>query len=110
MAVVAASRFDIVLVALDPTVGSEIQKTRPSLVISPDEMNAALRTATVAPLTTQGRPFSWRVPVHFDGRDGLILLDQVRAVSDQRLLTNLGRLDAPTATRVLAVLAEMFAP
>ena len=107
---VAARRFEVFLVALDPTIGSEVQKTRPCLVISPDEMNIALRTATVAPLTTQGRSFSWRVPVHFDGKDGLILLDQVRSVSERRMLRNLGPLDAPTSTRVLTVLAEMFAP
>jgi mRNA interferase MazF len=110
MGVVAARRFDVVLVSLDPTIGSEIQRTRPCLVISPDEMNEALRTAVVAPMTTGGRPFPWRVAVRFEGKEGLILLDQVRTVDEHRLVRQLGRINPATAGQVLDTLASMFAP
>ena len=106
---VEVRRFDIVIVALDPTVGSEMQKTRPCVVLSPDEMNASLRTALIAPMTTQGRAYSWRVPVQFQWRSGRIALDQIRAVDGARFSKPVGRLDAPTARRVLDVLADMFA-
>ena len=107
---VAARQFDVVLVELDPTRGSEIQKTRPCVVISPDEMNEAHRTAVVAPMTTGARAFSWRVPVRFDERAGLILLDQVRAIDEERIVMSLGSLDAPTVARVLRALSATFAP
>src|SRR5437016_4631816 len=110
MGVVAARRFDVFLVPLDPTIGSEIKKTRPCLVISPDEMNQAHRTAVVAPMTTGARAFPWRVPVHFESKDGLVLLDQIRTVDEERLLRHLGRVDAATGDRVLETLSAMFAP
>jgi mRNA interferase MazF len=108
--VVGASRFDVVLVQLDPTRGSEIRKTRPCVVITPDEMNSAVRTVIVAPMTTQGHAYPWRVPVRFAGKDGRVALDQIRAVDRERLLSILGQLDAPTAHTVLDSLAETFAP
>jgi mRNA interferase MazF len=108
--VVAARRFDVILVQLDPTRGSEIQKTRPCAVVSPDELNQALRTVIVAPMTTGGRAYPWRVPVSFAGKAGHIALDQLRAVDEGRLIKRLGRLDDATAERMLQVLAEMFAP
>ena len=107
---VAARRFDVILVALDPTRGSDIRKTRPCVVISPDELNQALRTAIVAPMTTGGRTYPWRVPVSFDGKDGHIALDQLRTVNEARLLKSIGRLDVGTAERTLQTLAELFAP
>ena len=103
------SRFDVYLVRLDPTVGSEIQKTRPCLVVSPDEMNRHIATVIVAPMTTQGRPYPSRVRCRFQGTDGWVVLDQLRTVDKVRLVRRLGRLGAPARRAVLAVLAEMFA-
>ena len=104
------SRFEVHLVTLDPTVGSEIRKTRPCLVISPDEINHTIRTAIVAPMTTGGRPYPTRVPCRFKGKDGQIVLDQIRTVNQSRLVKKLGRIDARTASAVLDVLGDMFAP
>ena len=102
-------RFDVWLVALDPTVGREIQKTRPCLVVSPDEMNASIATVIIAPMTTKGRDYPTRVPCQFQGKSGQIVLDQLRTVDKTRLVKQLGRLDAPTAETVLETLAELFA-
>ena len=99
----------VYLVVLDPTVGSEIQKTRPCLVVSPDEMNEHIATVIVAPMTTQGRAYPTRVPCQFQGKDGQIVLDQLRTVDKTRLIRRLGRVGAPTQKAVLSVLAEMFA-
>src|SRR5579859_875211 len=104
------SRFDVFLVRLDPTQGSEIRKTRPCLVISPDEMNRHLRTLIVAPMTTQGRAYPSRVAVTFAGTSGQVVLDQIRTVDNTRLVRRLGSLHEPTAQRVLEVLAALFAP
>jgi len=106
----AVNRFDVYLVNLDPTVGSEIQKTRPCLVVSPDEINHNIRTAIIAPLTTQGKPYPTRVPCRFRGKDGQIVLDQIRTVDQSRLTKRLGKVDAKTAAAVLDVLQWMFAP
>jgi mRNA interferase MazF len=106
----AISRFDVYLVNLDPTVGREIKKTRPCLVISPDEMNHRIGTVIVAPMTTGGRPYPTRVPCRFQGKNGQVVLDQVRTVDQVRLVRKLGRLDRRTSARVLDVLQEMFAP
>ena len=105
-----ASRFEVYLVALDPTIGTEIRKTRPCLVISPNEMNHRVRTVIVAPMTTKGQPFPTRVPCRFKGKNGLVVLDQIRTVDNRRLVRKLGRLESKTAADVLGVLAEMFAP
>ena len=102
-------RFDIYLLNLDPTVGSEIQKTRPCLVVSPDEMNRHIATVIVAPMTTKGRDYPTRVPCRFQGKDGQIVLDQLRTVGKARLVKRLGRVDAPMQKAVLSVLVEMFA-
>lgn len=110
MGMVDAARFDVVLVRFDPTLGSEIRKTRPCAVISPDEMNDALGTIVVAPMTTAGHAYPWRVPVRFGGRTGRIALDQIRRVDRGRLVSRLGVLDRGAGRRVLAVLGEMFAP
>ena len=102
-------RGEVWLAALDPTVGSEIQKTRPCLVLSPDEMNAHLRTAIVAPMTTGSRPAPFRVAVTFKGKAGLILPDQLRTIDKARLVKRMGRVDAATLRATLEVLSEMFA-
>ena len=106
----AVGRFDVYLVSLDPTVGSEIKKTRPCLIVSPDEMNRCIRTVIVAPMTTKGRQHPTRVPCRFRGKAGQVALDQIRTVDAARLVRKLGRLDADTGVKVLAVLGEMFAP
>ena len=102
------NRFDVFLVALDPTVGHEIKKTRPCTVISPDEMNHHIGTVIIAPLTTQGRDYPSRVPCTFQGVDGQIVLDQIRTVDKSRLFKRLGRLSSTASDRLLSVLIEMF--
>jgi mRNA interferase MazF len=104
-----ANRFDVYLVGLDPTVGSEIKKTRPCLVISPDEMNRHIATVIVAPLTTQGQSYPTRVTCHFQSKAGQVVLDQLRTIDKARLLKRLGRISLPAQKVVLSVLAEMFA-
>lgn len=103
-------RGDVFLVNLDPTQGGEIQKTRPCLIVSPDELNAHLRTFVVAPLTTGGHHYPFRVPCRFKGRDGFVVLDQIRTVDRERLTRRLGKLPPPTLGRALSILQEMFAP
>jgi len=102
-------RFDVYLAGLDPTVGGEIRKTRPCLIISPDEMNRHITTVNVAPMTTKGRPYPTRVSCRFRGKDGQIVLDQIRTIDKARLLQRLGRVSTRTQQAVLAVLAELFA-
>jgi mRNA interferase MazF len=104
------NRFDVFLVNLDPTVGAEIHKTRPCLIVSPDEMNHHIRTVIVTPLTTKGRNYPTRVACRFKGKKGQIVLDQIRTVDRNRLIRKLGRLDNKPAVRVLEILQEMFAP
>ena len=106
----AINRFEVHLINLDPTVGSEIKKTRPCLVISPDEVNHNLRTVIVAPMTTGGRAYPTRVPCRFKGKDGQVVLDQIRTVDQTRLIKKLGRLGSKTAVAVLDLLQEMFNP
>jgi mRNA interferase MazF len=100
---------DVWLAQLDPTVGSEIQKTRPCVIVSPNEMNAHLRTVIVAPMTTGSRPAGFRVPLTFQGKQGLIVLDQMRALDRVRLIQKLGALRAPTLALTLQTLQAMFA-
>ncbi len=101
---------EIWLAQLDPTVGSEIRKTRPCVVISPNEMNAHLRTVVVAPMTTGSKPAHFRIPVIFQGKQGLIVLDQVRALDRARLVKRLGALRPPKLMATLRTLQDMFAP
>ncbi len=103
------NRFEVYLVNLDPTIGSEIRKKRPCLVISPDEMNHHIRTVIVAPMTTKSQAYPTRVGCRFSGKSGQVVLDQIRTVDRVRLVKRLGRLDRRAAERVLAVLGEMFA-
>lgn len=105
----AIKRFEVYLVVLDATVGSEIQKTRPCLIVSPDEMNRHIRTVIVAPMTTQGRDYPTRIKCRFQGKEGQIILDQIRTVDKTRLVRWLGELDDESQTEVLNVLTEMFA-
>lgn len=102
-------RFDVYLINLDPTIGREIQKTRPCLVISPDEMNRFIQTVIVAPMTTKGTAYPTRVACKFQGRQGQVVLDQIRTVDKTRLVRKLGKIDKQTQTQVLSVLSEMFA-
>jgi mRNA interferase MazF len=104
-----ARRFEVYLVGLDPTVGSEIKKTRPCLIVSPHELNRHLATVIVAPMTTQGRTYPTRVPCLFQGKSGEIVLDQLRTVDKSRLLKRLGLIDRATQVAVLDTLAELFA-
>ena len=103
------SRFDVYLVSLDPTQSFEIQKTRPCVVVSPDDMNHHIGTVIVAPMTTKGRDYPTRIPLIFQRKKGQIVLDQIRTVDKSRLVKRLGKLDASTAAKTVAVLHEMFA-
>lgn len=103
-------RFDVFLVNLDPTVGSEVRTSRPCVVVSPDEMNCYVRTVVVAPLTTAGRPYPSRVQTRFAGKGGQVVIDQLRTVDKARLVRRLGSLDSAEAASVLDVLREFFAP
>jgi mRNA interferase MazF len=104
------SRFEVYLINLDPKVGSEIQKTRPCVVVSPDELNAHLRTVIVAPMTTAGQPYPWRVPCRFRNKAGTVAVDQLRTVDRERLARRVGALPEATVLEVLARLTEFFAP
>ena len=104
------ARGEVHLVSLDPTHGHEIKKTRPCLVISPDEMNRAFATVIIAPMTTKGRALPTRVAVTFQNKTGLVVLDQIRTVDRTRLIKRLGLVTNPTLAKVLDVLGEMFAP
>lgn len=101
-------RFTVHLVRLDPTVGSEMQKTRPCVVVSPDELNAHLRTALVAPLTSTDKGYVSRIPCQFSGREGWVALDQLRCADHARFIRRLGSIDHATQTAVTRALQEMF--
>jgi len=101
-------QYQVFLVNLNPTVGHEIKKTRPCLVISPNEMNAYIATVIIAPMTTKSRDYPSRVPVTFEDRPAWIVLDQLRTVDKRRLIRRIGRIDARTVARVKAVLSEML--
>ena len=103
------NRFDVFLISLDPTLGSELRKTRPCLIISPDEMNDHIRTVIVAPMTTKGRPYPSRVSCRFQGKRGQVVLDQIRTVDKTRLVRRLGTISAGVQRTVLDALQEMFA-
>ena len=102
------NRFEVFLVARDPTLGHEIKKTRPCTVISPDEMNHNIGTVIIAPMTTRGRDYPTRVNCTFQGVEGQVVLDQIRTVDKTRLVKKLGQLSPPVADRVLNILVEMF--
>lgn len=104
------TRGDVFLVDLNPTRGGEIRKTRPCVVVSPDELNAHLHTFIVAPLTTGRHVYPFRIACRFQGKSGHVVLDQIRTVDEQRLVSRLGRLTPVSLRRALGVLQEMFAP
>lgn len=106
---VVVKRFDVFLVNLDPTVESEIQKTRPCIVISPNEMNQYIATVIIAPMTTKGRQYPTRVACQFQGKDGQIVLDKIRTVDKKRLVKKLGQINQDEQQMLLSILAEMFA-
>jgi mRNA interferase MazF len=106
----AVNRFEVYQATLDPTVGSEIKKSRPCVIVSPNEMNHHIRTVIVAPMTTKGQAYPSRVALDFKGKQAQIVLDQLRTVDIARLTRKLGEIDEPTSSDVLAVLAAMFAP
>ena len=102
-------RFEVFLVNLDSTIGREIKKTRPCLVISPDEMNEYISTVIVAPMTTRGRNYPTRIGCSFQGKQGQVVLDQIRTVDKKRLVKKLGRISSKTQVKTLSLLQEMFA-
>jgi mRNA interferase MazF len=101
-------RGEVWLASLDPTVGSEIRKTRPCLVISPAEIHDYLRTVIVAPMISASRPASYRIPVTFAGKDGLVLAEQVRSIDRRRLVKRLGEVPAPVLSSVLRIMREIY--
>ncbi len=103
-----ANRFDVYLANLDPTVGSEIKKTRPCLVISPDEMNSHIRTVIVAPMTTAGKDYPTRISCTFKKKKGQIVLDQIRTIDKTRLVKKLGTIDPGTQLKVITTLQRLF--
>ncbi|MCC5904967.1 MAG: type II toxin-antitoxin system PemK/MazF family toxin [Balneolaceae bacterium] len=103
-------RFEVHLISLDPAKGSEIRKTRPCLIISPDEMNKHIRTVIIAPMTSTIKNYPTRVTTTFQGKKGQIVLDQIRTVDKSRLIKNLGSISKAAEEKVLGVLQEMFAP
>jgi len=104
----AVKQYDIVLVGLDPTVGAEMRKTRPSIVISPDEMNESLRTLQIAPLTTNTQSYPWRVNITFQGKKGMVALDQIRTIDKRRLVKRLGKARPTVASAIKLVIDEML--
>ena len=103
-------RFDVYLINLDPTVGHEIKKTRPCLIVSPNEMNRFISTVIVAPMTTKGRKYPTRISCTFQGKKGQIILDQIRTVDKKRLVKKLGSISKQSKYKALNILQEMFAP
>ncbi|HNY12898.1 MAG TPA: type II toxin-antitoxin system PemK/MazF family toxin [Candidatus Wallbacteria bacterium] len=103
-----AKQYDIFLISLDPTLGHEINKTRPCLIVSPDEINDNIGTVIVAPMTTKSFIYPTRIPVNFDGKKGLIILDQIRTIDKRRLVKKLGVLDKDTVLKVKNILKEML--
>ena len=103
-------RFEVHLISLDPAKGSEIRKTRPCLIISPDEMNKHIRTVIIAPMTSAIKNYPTRVTTTFQGKKGQIVLDQIRTVDKSRLIKNLGSISKAAEEKVLSVLQEIFAP
>lgn len=104
----AMKQYQIVLVNLDPTPGSEMKKTRPCLIISPDEMNDSLRTLLIAPLTTTIRAYPWRVAINFQRKKGMVALDQIRTIDKRRIIGRLGKAQPAVISAVISVLDEML--
>ena len=105
---VTYKRYEVYLISLDPTVGSEMKKTRPGVIISPDEMNQFINTVIIAPMTSNIRDYPTRLKVKFQHKEGQIVLDQIRSVDKQRLVKKLGSIDTSTASKLTKILIEMF--
>lgn len=105
---IGVKQYEIFVVSLDPTIGSEIKKTRPCVVISPDEMNGPLLTTQIAPMTTNIHAYPWRVAITFQGKKGMVALDQIRTVDKRRLVKRLGRANPLTVRKIKQVLYEML--
>ena len=103
-----ANQYEVYLINLDPTLGHEIKKTRPCLVISPDEMNHNITTVIIAPMTTKSHPYPTRIPVRFEGKDGWIVLDQIRTVDKVHLVKNLGKISKKEISEVKKIIKEML--
>ena len=101
-------QYEVHLVALDPTLGHEVKKTRPALIISPDEMNSTIATVLIAPMTTRSHPYPTRVPVRFANKNGWIMLDQIRCIDKQRLVAKLGKIRSSEIAKTKAILREML--
>lgn len=106
----SVQRFDVWLVGLDPTQGSEIRKTRPCVIVSPDEMNRYLRTVIIAPMTSTQKPYPSRINLTFQRKKGQVVLDQIRTIDRDRLLRRLGRISSTRSSELLGKLQEMFSP
>ena len=106
----SVQRFEVYLISLDPTKGSEIRKTRPCIIISPDEMNKHIKTVIIAPMTSTIKNYPTRVTTTFQGKRGQVVLDQIRTVDKSRLVKKLGSISSSAEDKVLSVLQEMFAP
>lgn len=102
------SQYDIFLISLDPTIGHEIKKSRPCVIISPDEMNKYISTVIIAPMTSKSHSYPTRVPIKFMGENGWIVLDQLRTVDKKRLIKKFGRLDQKTTDKIKSVIKEML--
>jgi mRNA interferase MazF len=102
------SRFDVYLINLDPTTGSEIKKARPCLIVSPDEMNRHIHTVIIAPMTTSGREYPTRIPCRFKKKNGYVVLDQIRTIDKTRLVKRLGQIDSETQVKVISTLQRLF--
>ena len=102
------NQYQIILVNLDPTIGSEIKKTRPCVIISPNEMNKYLRTIVIAPMTTSSKSYPTRVEIKHDNKIGWIVLDQIRTIDKQRIIKELGRLSKPEIKELKAILKETY--
>ncbi|MDC7127152.1 MAG: type II toxin-antitoxin system PemK/MazF family toxin [Spirochaetales bacterium] len=102
------NQYDVLLINLDPTIGHEIKKTRPCLVISPNEMNKNIKTIIIAPMTTKSHPYPTRIPITFDNKEGWIVLDQIRTVDRARLLKRIGKINSKEINMVKNILKEML--
>lgn len=101
-------QYDVFLISLDPTIGHEIKKARPCVIISPDEMNKYISTVIIAPMTSQSHPYPTRVPIKFKRKEGWVVLDQIRTVDKKRLIKRLGKVDQKTIAKVKAIIKEML--
>jgi mRNA interferase MazF len=108
MAMVTPKRYQVYLINLDPTIGSEIKKTRPCLIISPDEMNQHIKTVIIAPMTTKKRNYPTRISIQFQGKTGQVVLDQIRTIDKSRLYKKLGSISTTKAQQISSTLIEMF--